>query len=135
MIFRRYGSAYHSVEMNFDSKALNEIGFRRDQVESIPADELEAYAKVGTRELVAEAEGAVQDQTEGELLDRLAEQIRALDRGLGAGELLVVENGQGNDWPKTRQKTSNVIVSGENRLHFHYSMGPALRVTVWRRPG
>ena len=135
MIFRRYGSAYHSVEMNFDSKALNEIGFRRDQLESIPVDDFEAYANVGTRELVAEAEGSVQDQTESVLLDRLADQIRALDRGLGAGELLVVDNEQGNDWPKTRQKTSNVVVEGENRLQFHYTMAPAMRVTVWRRTG
>jgi hypothetical protein len=96
-------------------------------------DEFEAYAKVGTHELVAEAEGSVQDETEGVLLTRLAEQILALDQRLGAGELLVVDNDQGNDWPKTRQKTSNVVVEGENRLHFQYSIAPALRVTVWRR--
>ncbi|MSR20897.1 MAG: hypothetical protein EXR91_07960 [Gemmatimonadetes bacterium] len=135
MIFRRYGIAYHSVELNFDSRALNEIGFRRDQLESIPADDFAAYAKVGTRELVAEAQGSVQDETETALLGRLAEQIVALDRGLSAGELLVVDNEQGNDWPKTRQKTSNVVVELENRLHFQYTMAPALRVTVWRRPG
>ena len=135
MIFRRYGIAYHSVELNFDSRALNEIGFRRDQLESIPADDFEAYAKVTTKELVAEAEGSVQDETEGALLGRLAEQIVALDRGLSAGELLVVDNEQGNDWPKTRQKTSNVVVELENRLHFQYTMAPALRVTVWRRTG
>jgi hypothetical protein len=135
MIFRRYGNAYHSVELNFDSKALNEIGFRRDQLESISVDDFEAYAKVGTRELAAEAEGSVQDQTESVLLDRLADQIRALDRGLGAGELLVVDNEQGNDWPKTRQKTTNVVVELENRLHFQYTMAPPLRVTVWRRAG
>lgn len=135
MIFRRYGNAYHSVELNFDSKALNEIGFRRDHSESIPTDDFESFAKVGTQELVAEAEGAVQDATEQQLLDRLAEQIRALDGGLSAGELLVVDNEQGNDWPKTRQKTSNVIVHGENRLYFHYTMAPAMRVTVWRRAG
>ena len=135
MIFRRYGIAYHSVELNFDSRALNEIGFRRDQLESSPADDFAAYAKVGTRELVAEAQGSVQDETETALLGRLAEQIVALDRGLSAGELLVVDNEQGNDWPKTRQKTSNVVVELENRLHFQYTMAPALRVTVWRRPG
>ena len=37
MIFRLYGNTYHSVELNFDSKALNEIGFRRDKADSIPA--------------------------------------------------------------------------------------------------
>jgi len=133
MIFRRYGNAYHSVELNFDSKALNEIGFRRDRVDSIAADDLASFTKVGTHELVAEAEGAVQDETERVLLDRLAEQVLALDRGLAAGELLVIDNDQGNDWPKTKQKTTNVIVQGENKLYFHYSMAPALRATVWRR--
>ncbi|MEQ1856453.1 MAG: hypothetical protein ABL963_08285 [Longimicrobiales bacterium] len=134
MIFRRYGNAYHSVELNFDSKALNEIGFRRDRVDSIPADDFSAFTKVGTHELTAEAEGSVQDETERALLDRLADQILALDRALGAGELLVIDNEQGNDWPKTRQKTTNVIVQGENKLHFHYSIGPSMRATVWRRP-
>src|SRR5688572_294569 len=135
MIFRRYGNAYQSVELNFDSKALNEIGFRRDRVESIPADDFSAFTKVGTHELLAEAEGSVQDETERSMLDRLAEQLLALDRGLGADELLVIDNDQGNDWPKTRQKTTNVVVEGENKLYFNYSMGPALRATVWRRQG
>ncbi len=134
MIFRRYGNAYHTVELNFDSKALNEIGFRRDRVDSIPVDDFAAFTKVGTHELVSEAEGAVQDETERVMLDRLAEQVLALDRGLGASEVLVIDNDQGNDWPKTKQKTTNVIVQGENKLHFHYSVGPALRATVWRRP-
>jgi hypothetical protein len=135
MIFRRYGNAYQSVELNFDSKALNEIGFRRDRVESIPAEELDAFEKKATHELVAEAEGAVQDETEQLLLERLAEQLLAIDRNLGPGEILVVDNDQGNDWPKTKQKTTNVIVGGENKLHFAYTMGPPLRATVWRRPG
>ena len=135
MIFRRYGNAYQSVELNFDSKALNEIGFRRDKVESIAADALDTFQKKTTHELTAEAEGPVQDETERLLLDRLAEQLLAIDRNLGPDEILVVENDQGNDWPKTKQKTTNVIIGGENRLHFTYTMGPPLRATVWRRPG
>ena len=134
MIFRRYGNTYQSVELNFDSKALNEIGFRRDRVESIPVEELETFEKKTAHELVADAEGSVQDETESLLLERLAEQLLAIDRNLGPGEVLVVENDQGNDWPKTRQQTKNVIVGGENRLHFTYTMGPPLRATVWRRP-
>lgn len=134
MIFRRYGNAYHSVELNFDSKALNEIGFRRDRVDSIAVEDFESYAQVAKHELVAEAEGSVQDETEQQLLERLKEKLLGLDRGLAAGELLVVENEQGNDWPKTRQQTSNVVVQGENRLYFKYSVAPAMRVTVWRRP-
>jgi hypothetical protein len=135
MIFRRYGNAYQSVELNFDSKALNEIGFRRDRVGSIEADDFASCVQIAKHELVAEAEGPVQDETEQQLLDRLKEKLLGLDRALGSGEFLVVENEQGNDWPKTRQVTSNVIVQGENRLYFNYSVAPAMRVTVWRRPG
>ena len=136
MIFRRYGAAYHSVDTNFDSRALNEIAFRRNREESIPAEELDsAFETVSTHELVAEAEGDVQDHTEQELLAELEARLTALHEEAGELGLLVVENEQGNDWPKTRQKTSNVIVEGENRLHFHYSVAPPLRVTVRRRKG
>jgi hypothetical protein len=135
MIFRRYGSAYQSVELNFDSKALNEIGFRRDRVESIEAEDFGSCVQIAKHELVAEAEGPVQDETEQVLLDRLKEKLLGLDRALGPAEFLVVENEQGNDWPKTRQVTTNVVVQGENRLYFNYSVAPAMRVTVRRRPG
>jgi hypothetical protein len=135
MIFRRYGNAYQSVEIAFDSKALNEIGFRRDRTESIAVDAFDGFEKRTTHELVAEAEGSVQDETEQLLLQRLAEQIHVIDRNLGADEILVIENDQGNDWPKTRQVTKNVIVGGENRLHFIYSIAPPLRATVWGRAG
>ena len=111
MIFRRYGNAYQSVELNFDSKALNEVGFRRDRTESIPADDFDAFEKQTTHQLVAEAEGSVQDETEQLLLQRLAEQIHVIDRNLGSDEILVVDNDQGNDWPKTRQQTKNVIIN------------------------
>lgn len=135
MIFRRYGTAYQSVDTNFDSKALNEIGFRRNHEESIPADGFdEAHPTLASHELVAEAEGNEQDRTEAVLLERLASKLEALHEAIGEGELLCVENGQGHDWPKTKQTISNVIVEGENRLHFHYGMSPALRVTVRRRP-
>lgn len=136
MIFRRYGSAYQSVDTNFDSLALNEIAFRRNREESIPVDDLESgYEVVGSHDLVAEAEGDVQDHTEQELLKALEAKLAGLREGLGADHVVVVENDQGNDWPKTRQKTSNVIVEGENRLHFHYSVAPPLRVTVRRKKG
>ena len=136
MIFRRYGSSYHSVDTNFDSLALNEIAFRRNREESIGVDELESqFETVATHDLEAEAEGDVQDHTEQELLRRLEAKLTALRDEAGDLGVVVVENEQGNDWPKTRQKTSNVIVEGENRLHFHYSVAPPLRVTVRRRKG
>ena len=131
MIFRRYGNAYQSVEPNFDSLALNEIGFRRDRLEAIPIDDFGVFEKVATHELSAEAEGSVQDETEQRLLDLLEEKLLALDKSLEPGQILIVENDQGHDWPKTKQRTSNVIVEGENRLYFQYTLAPAIRATVW----
>jgi hypothetical protein len=134
MIFRRYGSSYHSVDTNFDSLALNEVAFRRNREESIPVEDFDSgFETVSSHELVAEAEGDVQDHTEQELLDRLEAGLREVEEGAGEAAVLVIENEQGNDWPKTRQKTTNVVVEGENRLRFHYTVAPPLRVTVRRR--
>ena len=36
-VYRLYGSTYQSVDFEFEAKALNEVGFRRNQEESIPA--------------------------------------------------------------------------------------------------
>jgi len=134
MIFRRYGTTYQSVDLNFDSLALNEISFRRNREESIPADGFDdAFETLARHDLVAEAEGDVQDHTEDAMLRLLEGQIEGLRGALGDGEILVVENEQGHDWPKTRQQTTNVIVEGENRLHFRYTVAPPLRITVRRR--
>jgi len=134
MIFRRYGTSYQSVDTNFDSKALNEVGFRRNNEESIPADGFdESYPVQASHELLAEAEGDEQDRTEAVLLEHLLAKLQELESALGDGEILVVENEQGHGWPKTKQTMSNVIVEGENRLHFHYTMAPPLKVTVRRR--
>jgi len=133
MIFRRYGTAYQSVDVNFDSLALNEIAFRRNREESVPVEEMDGFETLATHELVAEAEGEVQDATEQAMLELLEARLSEVRGALGEGEVLVVENDQGHDWPKTRQKTSNVVVEGENRLHFHYTVAPPLRVTVRRR--
>ena len=134
MIFRRYGTSFHSVDLNFDSLALSEVGFRRNREQSMPVEDFDAsYDLVETHEIVAEAEGEVQDHTEQVLLDKLEEQIDALRSGLEEGEVLVVENEQGHDYPKTKQQTSNVIVEGENRLHFEYTIAPVLRIGLYRR--
>ena len=136
MILRRYGTSYQSVDLNFDSKALNEVGFRRNHERSIAVEDFDgSYALGVTHELQAEAEGDVQDHTEQQLLDRLRVQIEALLSGLGDGEVLVVENEQGHDYPKTRQQSANVIVEGENRLHFTYTIAPPLRVAMYRPSG
>ncbi len=134
MIFKQYGNSYQSVVLNFDSKALNEVSFRRDRQEAIPTEEfVGGYHKVQLHELTASADGPVQDHTEQELLDRLEAKIQELLDGLSEQQVLVVENESGHDYPKTRQKTSNVIVEGENRLRFHYTLAPALRVAVYEK--
>lgn len=134
MILKRYGTAFHTVDLNFESKALNEIGFRRNRVRSVPVEELESdYRKVVEHEILAEAEGRVQDHTEQDLLDKLQARVEELVGELGEEEFLVFENEDGTDYPKTRQKTRNVVEEGENRLHFHYSVFPALRFGVYRK--
>lgn len=136
MIFRRYGTTYHSVDMNFAAEALNEIGFRRNREESFPADDLdERYGKVETVELTAEAEGTVQNDTEQALLDRLARKVEEQLERLPDGGILVVENESGHDYPRTHQETTNVVERGENKLRFTYTMGPPLRVSLYRPAG
>ncbi len=134
MLLRRYGTTFQSVDLNFDSRALNEIGFRRNRETSIPAEEFErSYERVHVEELTAEVEGDVQDETEQQLLDVLESRIREMLAALEEDEVLVVENEQGHDYPKTRQKTTNVIVEGENRLRFTYTVAPPLRIGRYRR--
>ena len=41
MLFRRYGDSIQSVVTRFDSRAITEISFRRDQVESLSVEEFE----------------------------------------------------------------------------------------------
>lgn len=136
MILRRYGNTLQSVGTDFDSKALSEVGFRRDREFSISADEFEeTYAEVETHEISAETEGAVQDETQQRLLDEMEAQLRALEAKLGEGEVLVVENEQGVDYPKAKDVRKNVIVEGENRLHFSARVEPALRIGVYRKEG
>jgi len=133
MILRRYGTTFQSVDVEFAAKALNEFGFRRNKKLSFPAEELESrYEAIETREMATEADGPVQNEVEQELLDRLHERVKAAVAELPDGGVLVVENESGHDYPKTRQVTKNVVVQGENRLHFAYTMAPPLRVTLYR---
>lgn len=133
MIYRRYGSIFQSVDTDFDAKALNEIGFRRNREASFPAEEIDdRYTPIETVELEAEAEGHVQTETEELLLDRLEAQLEELRTRLPEGGILVVENVSGHDYPKVRQKMRKVVERGENRLHFAYTMSPPLRVTLYR---
>jgi len=136
VIYRRYGTSYQSVDIDFDAKALNDIGFRRNRQHEIATDGFEdGYTPIETVELTAEAEGAVQYETKQVLLDRLRDQLLEREGTLPEGGILVVENESGHDYPKTRQATRNVVEEGENRLHFEYSMAPPLRITLYRPTG
>lgn len=134
MILKQYGNSYQSVEANFNSRALTEIGFRRDRVFSVSAEEFDAtYEKVEERAFAPESEGAVHDHAEEELLRRLEDGVREALAGLGDGEILVVESREGEDYPKTRDKKKNVVVDGENRLYFYWRVDPPLRLGVYRK--
>ena len=45
MILRRYGTSYQSVDLNFDSKALNEVGFRRNHERSIAVEDFGRFLR------------------------------------------------------------------------------------------
>lgn len=133
MILRRYGTTVQSVKPHFDSRALTEVGFRRDHAFSQGAEEFfDAYEKVRSEEITATAEGPVQDEAEEALLDGLEERLGRLREGLGPDEVLLIESDD-RDYPKTRDRKKNVIVDGENRLHFRWRVDPPLRVAVYRR--
>lgn len=134
MLFKRYGRTVESVETNFDSKALTEIGFRRDRRTSIDWDTFESdYELVETHELSAEAEGDVHDEVEQDMLDDLESQLETLLDSLQEDEILLVQSEQGVDHPKTRAEQKNVIVEGENRLYFYVRMRPPLRLGRYRK--
>ena len=132
MILKRYGNRVQSVRPNFDAHAMTEVGFMRDNETVLSAEEFEAgYEKVGERELTASAEGHVQSEAEHAVLKSLETQLLALE---GEG-VLVVENEQGQDMPKTRHTQRVLVEQGENRLHFAFEIAPSLRVGIYRKRG
>ena len=136
MILRRYGKNIESVEVDFDARAMTEIGFRRDRSFSIPTDEFESgYERVDGAELTATADGSVQDEAEKAVLDALLAALREFESKAGAGELVLVESQQGVDYPKTREERSTVIVEGTNQLHFTWQIDPPLKVGLYRPGG
>lgn len=134
VIVKRYGSKVHSVTTNFDARAMNEIGFRRDNDWSEDSDAFfDAYEKMETHELTAAAEGEVQGDAEEKLLESLLAQLDAVARTVGDDGVLVVESEQGVDYPKTRHTQTNQVVGNENRLYFRFTVEPPLRVAVYRK--
>ena len=133
MILKRYGAKLHSVRPDFDSRALTEIGFRRDRRLSLAAEDFaEEYEAVETLELSANADGPVHDRAERELLRNLERELSRVEADAGEG-VVVIESAQGVDYPKTRDRKRNQIREGRNRLYFHWTVDPPLRVGVFRR--
>jgi len=134
MILRQYGSSIQSVALNFDSRALTEIGFRRDHGMSHPPNVFFAtHEHVRSHELAATATGYVQDEAEQFLLADLEGQVLALERELSEDEFLLVESEQGVDYQKTSTVQKNVVREGENRLHFAITVHPPLRIGAYRK--
>lgn len=133
MILRRYGTAYHSVQPNFNPTAITEIGFRRDRLYSVSAADFESqWKRIDGAEIGAEADGEVHRETERALLRRLEKALRDKVSALAEDEALVVENGR-DDWPKTRERREVVVGELDNRFHFHWWVEPLLGVAVHRR--
>ncbi len=134
MILRRYGSTVQSVDLDFDPRSLNEISFRRNREMSTSDEEFaRSYVKVREEGLAGETEGPVQSEAEAALLQDLQGRVKALLEELDDGEVLLVENEQGVDYPKVRDRKRGIIVEGENRLYFHWRVDPPLRLGVYRR--
>jgi len=134
MLLRRYGNALQSVDVDFDSNAINEIGFRRNREFSVPLETWKKeYEKVREDSLTSESDGLVQTEAEALLLERLREKIGALLAGLAEGEIPLIESEQGVDYPKARDRKEGILVEGENRIHFHWRVEPPLRIGIYRR--
>jgi predicted DsbA family dithiol-disulfide isomerase len=134
VIAKRYGSKVQSVTPNFDARAMNEIGFRRDNEWSIDKDEFEeSYQQLESHELTAAAEGDVQGEAEEKLLESLQAQLLAVEKTVADDGVLMIESEQGLDYPKTRHTQTNQLVGNENRLFFRFTVEPPLRVAVYRK--
>jgi hypothetical protein len=132
MILRRYGNSVHSVDPNFDARAMNEIGFQKNGTLSLAWDEFEErYQRREGHALVARAEGYVQQEAEEQVLKELGDQLRQLQQQLEAGSVLLIESELGKDYPKTREKQKTIVVGAENRLHFERTVDPPLKVAVY----
>jgi predicted DsbA family dithiol-disulfide isomerase len=134
VIAKRYGSKVQSVTPNFDARAMNEIGFRRDNEWSIDKEEFEEfYQQLESHELTAAAEGDVQGEAEEKLLESLQAQLLAVEKTVADDGVLMIESEQGLDYPKTRHTQTNQLVGNENRLFFRFTVEPPLRVAVYRK--
>lgn len=135
MILRKYGNTVQSVELNFDAKALSEIGFRRDRATSMEAEAFEAgWERLEERAFAPRTEGMVQHEVEQALLDEMEAEITSWIGEIGDGEALFVES-EAADYPKTRHQSKKIVEDGQNRLHFSAWVEPPLRISRVRKAG
>ncbi|HEX6694506.1 MAG TPA: hypothetical protein VF035_07425 [Longimicrobiales bacterium] len=133
MIAKRYGKSVQSVNPEFDAVAMNEIGFRRDQAWSIETETFQAtYERVGEHLLTGNTEGDTQQEVESALLAALLADLRAVEADAADGDVLLVENESGVDYPRLHSTQRTVVVGFENRLHFTYTVDPPIRIGVYR---
>lgn len=134
MLLRRYGSRIQSVEPNFVSTAMTEIGFIRGGDFTAPADDfLEEYERVGEHSITAQASGDVKLEAEQAMLDSVRAQLDGIMAEEPDEAMLLVENGPGGDHPKPRDNTTREVITAKNRLHFEYTLDPPLRIGVYRK--
>lgn len=134
MIARRFGNRVHQVTPDFDARAMTEISFRRGNALEESAEEFLAdRERVEEHRLVATASGEVQNEVEESMLRDLKAQLDALAKQLPEGDVLLVENETGNNYPKTHMKQRTLVVEGANRLHFQGEIDPPLIVGQYRR--
>ena len=133
MILRSYGDKLHSVEIRFDSRAFNEVGFRRDRETSFEVEEFERdWERLRGEEIADHGKGRVQDETQARMLETMQAHLERLVAELGEGEVVRIENPD-TDWPKLRDTQTKVVEDGENVLHFDAWVDPPLRVGIWKR--
>jgi hypothetical protein len=134
MLLRRYGKKIQSVEPNFQANALTEIAFTRTDDFHEEADRFEEeWRLAASHEVAGSTKGDVKTEVESALLEDLLGQIEAVVGDLSDGEVVLVENALGQDHPKLRDATKGLVVDGQNRLHFTYTVDPPIRLGVYRR--
>jgi len=131
MIFRQYGSKYHSVTPNFDPRALTEVGFRRDGQTSLSLEEMaEGYEEVRGSELSAQATAPNLHDAEQSVVRDMEAQVLEMVAGLAPEEILVIGNRPGVDHPKSHHERTNSTEGGRG---YRAWVDPPLRITVFRR--
>jgi hypothetical protein len=132
MILRKYGTSVHSVDPNFDSRAMNEVGFQKNGKLTLSTEEFgQKYRRDAVHELTASADGLFQQEAEDKVLNSLRDQLQKLEAGLEAGSVLFVESEQGKDYPKSRERQRTIVVGNENKLHFERAIDPPLRIGIY----